>query len=179
MFITACTVIFSPLQFLCILLLGEKFVQVQTTAKAPRSQPVSQTGASSSRGMAGGSVSLPERPSGLRRMCLNPHPSVPITLNLPLLTPKSKSCCRQLAVPEALLPAEALKTLPLPSSCTSAAPRVTTTVVPSCLGQLKNSEGTSLVVQWLRLRLPLQGLQVQSLVGKLRSHMLCSQKIRT
>ena len=113
------------------------------------------------------------------RMCLNPHPSVPITLNLPLLTPKSKSCCRQLAVPEALLPAEALKTLPLPSSCTAAAPRVTTTVVPSCLGQLKNSEGTSLVVQWLRLRLPLQGLQVQSLVGKLRSHMLCSQKIRT
>ena len=70
-------------------------------------------------------------------MCLNRHPSVLITLNLPLLTPKSKSCCRQLAVRQALLPVEALMTLPLPSSYTTEAPRVTTTVVPSCLGQIK------------------------------------------
>ena len=28
--------------------------------------------------------------------------------------------------------------------------------------------GTSLVVQWLRIRLPIQGTQVQSLVGELR-----------
>ena len=30
---------------------------------------------------------------------------------------------------------------------------------------------TSLVVQWLRIRLPMQGMRVQSLVGELRSHM--------
>ena len=30
--------------------------------------------------------------------------------------------------------------------------------------------GTSLVVQWLRIRLPVQGTQVRSLVGELRSH---------
>ena len=29
---------------------------------------------------------------------------------------------------------------------------------------------TSLAVQWLRLRLPMQGVQVQSLVRELRSH---------
>ena len=32
--------------------------------------------------------------------------------------------------------------------------------------------GTSLVVQWLRIPLPIQGIQVQSLVQELRSHML-------
>ena len=31
--------------------------------------------------------------------------------------------------------------------------------------------GTSLVVQWLRTRLPMQGMWVQSLVGELRSYM--------
>ena len=31
--------------------------------------------------------------------------------------------------------------------------------------------GTSLVVQWLRIRLPMQGMQIRSLVGVLRSHM--------
>ena len=31
-------------------------------------------------------------------------------------------------------------------------------------------EGTSLVVQWLRIRLPMQGTGVRSLVGELRSH---------
>ena len=36
--------------------------------------------------------------------------------------------------------------------------------------------GTSLVVQWLRLRLLMQGVRVRSLVGELRSHMPCSQK---
>ena len=34
--------------------------------------------------------------------------------------------------------------------------------------------GTSLVVQWLRVHLPAQGMRVQSLVEKLRSHMLQS-----
>ena len=33
------------------------------------------------------------------------------------------------------------------------------------------SAGTSLVVQWLRIHLPMQGTQVQSLVWELRSHM--------
>ena len=38
-------------------------------------------------------------------------------------------------------------------------------------GIKKVTKGTSLVVQWLRVRcLPMQGMQVQSLVGKLRSH---------
>ena len=36
--------------------------------------------------------------------------------------------------------------------------------------------GTSLVVQWLRLCLPVQGVQVRSLVRKLRSHMPLSEK---
>ena len=31
--------------------------------------------------------------------------------------------------------------------------------------------GTSLVIQWLAIHLPMQGTQVQSLVGELRSHM--------
>ena len=30
---------------------------------------------------------------------------------------------------------------------------------------------TSLVVQWLRIRLPMQGMRVPFLVGELRSHM--------
>ena len=36
--------------------------------------------------------------------------------------------------------------------------------------------GTSLGVQWLRLHLPMHGMQVQSLVGQLRSHMPWGQK---
>ena len=36
---------------------------------------------------------------------------------------------------------------------------------------LKQSFQTSLVVQWLRLCSPVQGVQVRSLVRKLRSHM--------
>ena len=42
------------------------------------------------------------------------------------------------------------------------------------MGELRynrSSIRTSLVVQWLRLCLPLQTVQVQSLVEKLRSHM--------
>ena len=35
-----------------------------------------------------------------------------------------------------------------------------------------NSVGTSLVVQWLGIRLAMQGTWVQSLVEELRSHML-------
>ena len=34
--------------------------------------------------------------------------------------------------------------------------------------------GTFLMVQWLRIHLPMQGTQVRSLVGELRSHMLWS-----
>ena len=34
----------------------------------------------------------------------------------------------------------------------------------------KEYEGTSLVVQWLRICLPMQGIQVQSVVRELRSH---------
>ena len=32
--------------------------------------------------------------------------------------------------------------------------------------------GTSLVVQWLRIFLPMQGTCIRSLIGELRSHML-------
>ena len=38
--------------------------------------------------------------------------------------------------------------------------------------------GTSLV-QWLRLCLPMQGVQVQSLVGELRSHVPLDQQNKT
>ena len=37
-------------------------------------------------------------------------------------------------------------------------------------------EGISLAVQWLRLRLSMQGVQIRSLVGELRSHMPPGQK---
>ena len=40
----------------------------------------------------------------------------------------------------------------------------------------KSSQGASLVVQWIRLPLLVQGAQVRPLVGKLRSHMLHSQE---
>ena len=39
--------------------------------------------------------------------------------------------------------------------------------------------GTSLAVQWLRFHLPMKGVQVQSLVGELRSHMPQGQKTKT
>ena len=39
--------------------------------------------------------------------------------------------------------------------------------------------GTSLAIQWLRLRLPMQGVRVWSLVGELRSHMPRGQKPKT
>ena len=44
---------------------------------------------------------------------------------------------------------------------------------------LKINLGTSLVVQWLRLRLPKHGVWVQSLVKELRSHMPRGQKTKT
>ena len=49
------------------------------------------------------------------------------------------------------------------------------TVQPPSLLHLEitGSSGTSPVVQWLILTLPLQGTQVGSSVGKLRSHMPC------
>ena len=37
---------------------------------------------------------------------------------------------------------------------------------------MKGGQGASLAVQWLGLHLPTQGVQVQTLVSKLRSHML-------
>ena len=48
-----------------------------------------------------------------------------------------------------------------------------------CTPWEKYITGTSLAVQWLRLGLPMQGAQVQSLVGELSSHMLHSQKNKT
>ena len=39
---------------------------------------------------------------------------------------------------------------------------------------LKRKEGSSVVVWWLRLHLPMQGVQVQSLVREQRSHILWS-----
>ena len=39
-----------------------------------------------------------------------------------------------------------------------------------------NHHRTSLEVQWLRLRLQIQEVQVQSLIGELRSHMPRGQK---
>ena len=41
----------------------------------------------------------------------------------------------------------------------------------SLRGSKSGEPRTSLAVQWLRLRLPVQGVRVPSLVGKLRSHM--------
>ena len=41
------------------------------------------------------------------------------------------------------------------------------------------AQGTSLVVQWLRLHLPVQGVQVQSLVMELGSHLPHGQKTKT
>ena len=43
----------------------------------------------------------------------------------------------------------------------------------------KGTGGTSLSVQWLRLHLPMQGMQVQSLARELGSHMPCGQKTKT
>ena len=40
---------------------------------------------------------------------------------------------------------------------------------PSHLSALNTAEGTSLVVQWFRLHLPMQGVPVQSLVWELMS----------
>ena len=42
-----------------------------------------------------------------------------------------------------------------------------------------NSSGTSLVVQWLRLCLPMQGVQVQSVVEELRSRVPHGPKNKT
>ena len=42
--------------------------------------------------------------------------------------------------------------------------------------QLMESQGTALVVQWLKLQLPMQGFHIGLLVRKLRSHRPCDQK---
>jgi len=39
--------------------------------------------------------------------------------------------------------------------------------------------GTSLVVQWLRLHLPMLGVRVRSLIGELRSHIPHGQETKT
>ncbi|XP_059752342.1 D-aminoacyl-tRNA deacylase 1 isoform X2 [Balaenoptera ricei] len=52
---------------------------------------------------------------------------------------------------------------PAPGAATSDPKQVRLTL-------LKYLPGTSLVVQWLRIHLPVQGTRVQSLVGELRSH---------
>ena len=44
---------------------------------------------------------------------------------------------------------------------------------------LKHKSGTSVVVQWLRIRLPMQGMQVRSLVGELREPLLESPHAAT
>ena len=46
-------------------------------------------------------------------------------------------------------------------------------------GQQASTQWTSLAVQWLRLYFPMQEVQVQSLVRKLKSHMPRSQKTKT
>ena len=45
--------------------------------------------------------------------------------------------------------------------------------------QTSRRGGIFLVVQWLRLCLPMQGVWIQSLVGELRSHTLQGQKTKT
>lgn len=40
----------------------------------------------------------------------------------------------------------------------------------------KSDLGTVLVVQWLRFQLPMQGMQIQSLVGEVRYHIPCGHK---
>ena len=44
-------------------------------------------------------------------------------------------------------------------------------IIPPLLQMRKRRPRTSLVVQWLQFRLPMQGVRVRSLVGELRSHM--------
>ena len=50
---------------------------------------------------------------------------------------------------------------------------------PSKMNSFLRSFRTSLAVQWLRLRLPVWQVWVQSRVGELRSHMPHSQKTKT
>ena len=47
------------------------------------------------------------------------------------------------------------------------------------LDEMAKSEGTSLVIQWLRPPFPMQGMWVGSLVGELRSHMSQGPKPKT
>ena len=51
--------------------------------------------------------------------------------------------------------------------------------LPRTSGSKTGFQGTSLVVQWLRLHLPMQGVLVQSLAGELGSHMHLGQKKKT
>ena len=46
-------------------------------------------------------------------------------------------------------------------------------------GHQVEAAGTSLVVQWVRLHLTMQGMRVRSLVGEQRPHMPCGQKTKT
>ena len=53
------------------------------------------------------------------------------------------------------------------------------TLKQMALGVKNKCTGTSLVVQWLRLQLPLQEVQARSLFRELRSHMSRGQKVKT
>ena len=44
---------------------------------------------------------------------------------------------------------------------------------------LTTISSTSLVIHWIRLHLPVHGVQIPSLVGELRPRILCSQKTKT
>ena len=68
------------------------------------------------------------------------------------------------------------KALPLGTHCQSSGGKQASPV-PRLLGTKSNQEGTSLVVQWLRLHAQMHRAFVQSLVKGLRSHTLCSQQI--
>ena len=67
--------------------------------------------------------------------------------------------------------------LKLPSN-SNMQPGLNTSVNKEGRRKYKESLGTSLAVQWLRRRLPMQGVRVRSLVRELRSHIPCGQKIQ-
>ena len=48
----------------------------------------------------------------------------------------------------------------------------------SVFSPLKWGQGTSLVVQWLKLHFPMQKVQVQSLIRALGAHVPCDQKTK-
>ena len=51
--------------------------------------------------------------------------------------------------------------------------------IPQASGPKNQITGNSLAVQWLRLRFPMQWMQVRSLVRELRFHMTLGQETKT